>query len=103
MRLNQSSSDRSKKSSFHTGPEHNANVTRDDETCLKLGREVVRMIHELRDATQGERGYSSRKFTYPGGAVHIFIANDDALAALFDAAAASNYAVESVTPPSQMN
>ena len=78
-------------------------MTQDDETCLKLGREVVRMIHELLDTAQGEAGYASRKFTFPGGRVHLFIVNSEELRALFDAAAASRYDVKSVTPPSQMN
>lgn len=78
-------------------------MTKDDETCLKLGREIVRLINELNKTARGDTGYSRRKFTYPGGSVHLFIVNDEDLAALFDSAAKSRYDVTSVTPPSQTN
>ena len=50
-------------------------MTRDDETCLRIGREIVRMIHELRDAAAGDTGYTRRRFTFgANGEVYVFIA-----------------------------
>lgn len=77
-------------------------MSHDDEVCLKLGREIVRMIRDLRVAG-ADAGYGRRKFTFPGGEVHVVIANDAKLADLFEAAASRDYAIETVTPPSQKN
>jgi hypothetical protein len=78
-------------------------MTKDDETCLKLGRELVRMIHELQDVSQNDVGYTRRRFTFPGGEVHLCLVKDKSLADLFDAAVASRFNVTDVTPPSQTN
>ncbi len=78
-------------------------MSRDDEECLKLGREVVRMIRSLEKTTGGETGYSRRTITFPNGAVDLFIANDRTLARVFDAAAENHYKVQTVTPPSERN
>ncbi len=76
-------------------------MTRDDEVCLSLGREVVRMIHDLRNVSRGETGYCRRCLTFPGGAVHLLLANDPALADLMEAAARRAYDVITAIPPSQ--
>jgi hypothetical protein len=76
-------------------------VTQDDETCLKLGREIVRMVHEMN--ALGETAYTRRTFTYPGGAVYLFVANNAELAAVLDAAAIRQYDVITLKPPSQTN
>lgn len=78
-------------------------MTKDDEVCLKLGREVVRMIHDVRKASGDETGYARRHITFPGGDVHMLIVNDGALANLMEAAADKNYNVISTTPPSKRN
>lgn len=78
-------------------------MTADEEQFLKIGREVVRMIHDLRSASGQTRGYARRKFTFPGGEVHLLIANEKRLADLFDAVAAGVYDVAEATPPSQRN
>lgn len=78
-------------------------MTHDDEVCLKLGREIVRMIHDVRKVTHGETGYARRTFTYPGGEVQLFLANDPKLADLFEQVASGEYNIQSVTPPSQRN
>jgi hypothetical protein len=67
-----------------------------------LGREVARMIHDLRSVSGEETGFARRTFNI-GGEVHVFIANDKHLADAFEAAAASRYDVKDVTPPSQRN
>lgn len=77
-------------------------MTHDEEVYLKLGREVVRMIAELNKTSQGETGYSRRRFTYRGGGVHIFLVNDSELADLLDDAASKKYAVKTVTPPAEI-
>lgn len=76
-------------------------MTHDDEVCLKLGREVVRMIHDVRKVSQGDTAYTRRTFTFPGGEVEILIVNDSKLADLFDAAADDRYHVQPVASPSQ--
>ena len=78
-------------------------MTHDDEVCLKLGREVVRMIHEVRKATGEDVGYSRRTFTFPGGEVVLLILKDKALADVADAAISGKYKVETVKPPSEVN
>jgi len=78
-------------------------MSHDDETCLKLGREVVRLIHELLSSAKADTGYTRRTFSFPGGEVYLFIANDPKLADVFDAAAARHFDVANVTPPSQVN
>lgn len=78
-------------------------MTRDEETFQKLGREIVRMIRDVQSATKGETGYARRKFTFPGGAVDLFVVNDAKLADRFEATAAEKYDVQSITPPSQLN
>lgn len=75
-------------------------MSRDDEQCLKLGREIVRMIADVRKVTQGETGYARRKLTFPGGEVHVLIANDTKLADLFEKAAAASYHIANAIPPS---
>ncbi len=78
-------------------------MTPDDEQCLKLGREVVRMIRHLMQAGQGETAYARRCLTFPGGEVYLLLANDPTLADVMDKAAASTFQVENVTPPSEIN
>jgi hypothetical protein len=75
----------------------------EDDVHRKLGKEIIRMIHDVRTGAGADVGYARRKFTFPGGAVHIFIANDADLADLFDQAAASRYEVENAVPRSTQN
>jgi len=77
-------------------------MMRDDEVCLKLGREIVRMIRELQKATNAETGYTRREFTYPGGAVNLLIVNDPKVADVMEAAVQEKYKVEDQVPPSQI-
>ncbi len=78
-------------------------MNRDDEACLKLGREVVRMINELRAMTGEDTGYVRREINFLGGSVHLFIAKDSTLADVFDDAAESRFDVQDITPPSQLS
>lgn len=78
-------------------------MTRDDEVCLKLGREIVRMIRDVRSVAGNETGYARRKFTFPGGGVHVLIANDSELADLMELAASGKYNVQTAVPPSTKN
>lgn len=78
-------------------------MSRDDEQCLRLGREVVRMIGELRGTAGSDAGYTRRTFTFPGGEVTMFLVVTDELAGLLEAAATKAYDVATVTPPSQVN
>lgn len=78
-------------------------MNRDDEQYMKLGREIVRMIHDVRKIAGEETGYARRTFTFPGGAVQVFVVNDERLADIFDKAAAVTHDVSSVLPPSTRN
>lgn len=78
-------------------------MSHDDEQCLKLGREIVRMIRDVQKVSQGEPGYCKRRFTFPDGAVTVFIANNEDLAEVLDKAASRKYAVENAIPPSTLN
>jgi len=61
------------------------------------------MIHDLRKTTQGKTGYARRRLTFPGGEVHLLVANDERLADRFEFVARESYDVHAVTPPSQLN
>jgi hypothetical protein len=76
-------------------------MSREDEQCLKLGREVARLIRELYASTSGERGYSIRRFTFPGGEVHMILCNQSELADTMDAAASAKYEIAKVSPLSE--
>jgi hypothetical protein len=79
-------------------------VSPDDKACLKMGREVARMIADVRKVAKGDDGYARRKISFPGGSVHMFLANSDRLADLMDSAANGHYeSVTTVTPPSELN
>jgi hypothetical protein len=78
-------------------------MTRDDEACLKLGREVSRILSDLRKVAGDETGYARRRITFPGGAVDLFLVNDPKLGDAFEAAASAGYTVHTVVPPSARN
>jgi hypothetical protein len=78
-------------------------MTHEDEQCLKLGQMVVRMIRDLAALPPGDPAYARRGVTFPGGEVILFVVKDSSLADTIEAAAARDYAVESVTPKSQTN
>jgi hypothetical protein len=70
---------------------------------LSLGREIVRMIHDIRRVSKNETAYARRKFTFPGGEVHLLLANESQVADLMEASVSREYDVKSATPPSQTN
>lgn len=78
-------------------------MSREEEQHMKVGREIVRMIHDVRKVAGQETGYARRKFTYPGGECHIFVVNDGRLANLFDAVAEATHRVANAIPPSTKN
>jgi hypothetical protein len=79
-------------------------VTKDEENCLKLGRQVVRMIRDVRAVVETHQtGYARQRITFPGGSINLFVVNDDELADVFDAAAARRYDVKDTAGPSQLN
>lgn len=78
-------------------------MTHDQEVCLKLGGEIVRMIRDLRDVSGPDTGYARRQFTFPGGAVQVLIVKDVALVEVMEDAADKAYHVQSATPPSEKN
>ena len=65
-----------------------------DQACLKLGREVVRMINDLRKRVPaGDVGYGRRHIFFPGGDVYLIVASSGELAAAMEAGAAKDFAV----------
>lgn len=77
-------------------------MSHDDEVCLKLGREVIRMIRGLRKDTSGEYGYARRMFTFPGGSVEMIIASHREIADLMDKAAAKAFEIAEKTPSGEV-
>jgi hypothetical protein len=75
----------------------------DEKRCLKLGQMVVRMIYDVRKQAGKDVGYARRAITFPGGEVHLIVANDARLADLFEKAADTAYEVATVTPGSEVN
>lgn len=79
-------------------------MTQDEESYMKLGKELVRMIYDVRKVSGDEDGYARRKFTFNDGQVIVFVANSERVAELFEAAAKSGYEnVENAIPPSTLN
>lgn len=78
-------------------------MTHEDEQCLKLGREILRMVRDLAKASGGEYGYARRRFTYPGGEAHVILANHKQVADVMDAAAAKAFEIANATPHSERN
>jgi len=77
-------------------------MNHDDEVCLKLGREVVRMIRDIRKTAGVGSAYATRKLTFPGGEVYMLLANQKELIDLMHAAAEEKYAITGAIPPSQV-
>lgn len=75
----------------------------DERRCLALGQMVVQIIHDVRKQAGGDVAYARRAITFPGGEVHLIVANDHRLADLFDSAAAKVYDVANATPASEVN
>jgi hypothetical protein len=78
-------------------------MSHEDQQCLKLGREIVRMIHDVRTVAGTDAGYARRLFTFPGGSVHLLLCNESELADVMERAASGAYVIEEATPPSQKN
>jgi hypothetical protein len=76
-------------------------MTREDEACLNLGREVMRMIIDIRAVTTTEHAYARRRFTFTGGEVYVLIANDAVVADHMEHAAEAQFDVVTVRPPSE--
>jgi hypothetical protein len=78
-------------------------MTPEDQECLKLGRELIRMIGDVYSVRPA--AYSRRTFRFEGGAVELFLVKSKRLADLMDAAAERGYDVtEAAAPsPSQTN
>jgi len=72
-------------------------MTRDDMACLNVGREVVRMIHELRAKAKQDIGFTRRSISFPGGEVILLIC-DTEVAETAEKAIAAKFTVETVDP-----
>lgn len=75
-------------------------MTDEEQVCVRVGRELVRMVC---DVTGRESRYGRRTLTFPGGSVEMILTNDPNLATLMELAMNDQYAVEVITPPSQVN
>lgn len=73
-------------------------MTKDEDMIVRLGTEMVKMIHELKGKTGDDIGYSRRMFTYPGGYVELLMVTDSSLADLMETAAKANFDVHTVYP-----
>jgi hypothetical protein len=61
------------------------------------------MIRDVHSVAGVELGYARRTFSFPGGEVHVFIANNQEVAEVFDAAARVAFKTVNATPPSTKN
>lgn len=71
-----------------------------DDELLRLGKELFGMISAVHATPPEDVAFSRRRFTFPGGAVHVFVVRGHELAEAFETAAAAQYSVETRTPPS---
>lgn len=78
-------------------------MNREDKALLGMGKQVVRMINDLRKTSGRDAGYAIQKVSFPGGHVYLMIANDKALVDRMERAVESGYAVENAIPPSTVN
>ena len=81
------------------------NVTNpEDRECLRLGREMLRLMREVYSTPQSDVAYCRRRFTMrQGGAVNVFVVRGDDLADAIDKAVEARYAVTTVTPKSEVH
>lgn len=77
--------------------------SRNDQQCLALGKDILRMINDLRKTAGADAGYARRKITFPGGEVHMLICNTKALADMMEKAVAEELHVTTAAPPSEVN
>lgn len=76
-------------------------LTRDEKEYLRLGREMVRMIRDVKaTAVNGACSYAHRTLTFPDSSVEVFICSEKELADKMETAAAHFYAVKTIGPPS---
>jgi hypothetical protein len=81
-------------------------MSRDDQQCLNLGREVIRMLRDLKIVAArnpGDTAYAKRTITYPGGSFDLWVVEDPNLSKVLERAATESYRVDTATPPSTLN
>ena len=78
-------------------------MSREEEQMLKLGRMVVRMIHDVRKTSAEAASYATHEVTFPGGSVHLVVCSDRDLLAAMERGAAKKFDVGEMTPPSAVN
>jgi hypothetical protein len=77
-------------------------MSAEDEVCLEMGREVLRMIRDIHQVAGGELGFARRRFTFNNGSVELLLVNKSELADRMEAATEC-YDVQSVTLPAEAN
>ena len=78
-------------------------MKRQDEQCLALGKEIVRMVGDVVSAPATGVAYGRRRFTYPGGEFHLFLCREKQVADALEGAIATIYDVKAIVPPSQVH
>jgi hypothetical protein len=69
-----------------------------DQEYKRLGQEIVLMMGELR-ANMGSdtNGYARRRFTFPGGEMHLMLCSNSTVADVMDQAAAARFDIQHTT------
>lgn len=79
-------------------------LTKDQEQCLALGKEVVRMINDTRAAVaRGDVAYARRNITFPGGSIWLIVPADKQLVDAMEAGVVERYDVATAIPRSETN
>lgn len=79
-------------------------MSTEEKELIKAGRELHRMISDLRTAAaNGEATYCRRVISFPGGQVHLMMTTDDEVAAYMESGIAGSMEVVSRTPASEVN
>jgi hypothetical protein len=84
-------------------------MNHEEKQYLALGKEVMRMIGDLRSATQTtdpakeNLGYVRRELTFRNGSVTMILCSDTRMADAFEHGMAGAFDVQDATPGSQVN
>lgn len=67
------------------------------KVTYQIGEMIIQMIHEIRQATNGETAYAKRVISFPQGSVELFIVTDPQVSAIFEIAVAEHMNVQNIT------
>ena len=77
-------------------------MDRYDEQCMRLGKDIVRIIKDLAALPPGKR-YAKRPITFPGGKVCLIVTPDEDIVSIMEKAVAERLDVADSIPKSEIN